>query len=309
MVSTSTAATFIMIQRIPRPSVALGVAALVLVSSSLAACRRKEAPAPPMATPSVTLSHDKTPLGSPIDITYKFVVANDAKFTEDLRAMVHVVDADEELIFAFDHNPPIPTTQWKPGQTVEYTKTVFVPIYPYVGEATIQLGLHSTTTQKRVALAGDDAGQHAYKVARLQLQPQTENVFTVFKEGWHPGEIAEHNATVEWQWTKKEATLSFKNPKKDSLFYLDVDNPGSVFNEAQQVQVTLAGAVVDSFTLQPKQPELRKIALKAAQLGTGDVAELVIAVDKTYIPAVLVAGSKDPRELGVRVFHAYIDPR
>ena len=298
-----------MIQRIPRPSVALGVAALVLVSSSLAACRRKEALAPPMATPSVTLSHDKTPLGSPIDITYKFVVANDAKFTEDLRAMVHVVDADEELIFAFDHNPPIPTTQWKPGQTVEYTKTVFVPIYPYVGEATIQLGLHSTTTQKRVALAGDDAGQHAYKVARLQLQPQTENVFTVFKEGWHPGEIAEHNATVEWQWTKKAATLSFKNPKKDCLFYLDVDNPGSVFNEAQQVQVTLAGAVVDSFTLQPKQPELRKIALKAAQFGTGDVAELVIAVDKTYIPAVLVAGSKDPRELGVRVFHAYIDPR
>ena len=41
----------------------------------------------------------------------------------------------------------------------------------------------------------------------------------------------------------------------------------------------------------------------------GDVAELVISVDKTYVPAVLVAGNKDPRELGVRVFHAYIDPR
>lgn len=298
-----------MIQRSPRPSVALGLAALVLASGSLAACRKKEPAAPPLATPSVTLSHDKTPLGSPIDITYKFVVANDAHFTEDLRVMVHVVDADEELIFAFDHNPPVPTTQWKPGQTIEYTKTVFVPIYPYVGEATIQLGLHSTATQKRVALAGDDAGQHAYKVAKLQLQPQTENVFTVFKEGWHPGEIAEHNASVEWQWTKKDATLSFKNPKKDCVFYLDVDNPGSVFNEAQQVTVTLGGAVVDQFTLQPKQPELRKVALKAAQLGGGDVAELVISVDKTYIPAVVMAGSKDPRELGVRVFHAYIDPR
>ena len=146
--------------------------------------------------------------------------------------MVHVVDADEELIFAFDHNPPMPTTQWKPGQTVEYTKTVFVPIYPYVGEATIQIGLHSTTTQKRLPLAGEDAGQHAYKVAKLQLQPQTENVFTVFKDGWHPGEVAEHNATVEWQWTKKDATLSFKNPKKDCVFYLDVDNPGSVLQRA-----------------------------------------------------------------------------
>ena len=298
-----------MIQPLPRPSVALGVAALVLVSSTLGACRRKELPAPPMATPSITLSHDKTPLGSPIDITYKFVVANDAHFTEDLRVMVHVVDADEELIFAFDHNPPVPTTQWKPGQTIEYTRTVFIPIYPYVGEATIQVGLHSTATQKRVALAGEDAGQHAYKVAKIQLQPQTENVFTVFKEGWHPAEVADHNATVEWQWTKKEATLSFKNPKKDALFYLDIDNPGSVFNELQHVQVTLGGQVVDEFTLKPKQPELRQIPLKAAQLGTGDVAELVIAVDKTYVPAVITAVSKDPRELGVRVFHAYVDTR
>jgi hypothetical protein len=295
--------------RMPRAWTATGVVVLVLISGTLSACRRKEAPAPPMATPSVTLSHERTPLGSPIDITYKFIVAPDAKFTEDLRAMVHVVDADEELIFAFDHNPPVPTSQWKPGQTIEYTKTVFVPIYPYVGEATIQLGLHSTTTQKRVALAGDDAGQHAYKVAKLQLQPQTENVFTIFKDGWHPGEVADHNATVEWQWTKKQATLSFKNPKKDSVFYLDLDNPGSVFSEAQQVTVTLGGQVLDQFTLQPKQPELRKIPLKAAQLGTGELSELVISVDKTYIPAVLVAGNKDPRELGVRVFHAYIDPR
>jgi hypothetical protein len=298
-----------MTQRLSRPSVALALAALVCASSVAGACKRKEAPEAPMATPSVTLNHDKTPLGSPIDIHYKFVVAPDAHFTEDLRVMVHVVDADEELIFGFDHNPPVPTTQWKPGQTIEYTKTVFIPIYPYVGEATIQVGLHSISTQKRIALAGDDAGQHAYKVAKIQLQPQTENVFTIFKEGWHPAEVAEHNATVEWQWTKKAGALSFKNPKKDSVFYLDVDNPGSVFNEEQKVTVTLGGQVVDEFTLKPKVPELRQIPLKAALLGTGDVTELVISVDKTYVPASMIPGSKDPRELGVRVFHAYIDPR
>ena len=56
-----------MIQRILRSDVALGLAALVL-ASSLGACRKKEAPAPPLATPSVTLNHEKTPLGSPIDI-------------------------------------------------------------------------------------------------------------------------------------------------------------------------------------------------------------------------------------------------
>jgi len=290
-------------------TVALALAAVAVVTSSTSACRKKDAPAPPVATPSVTLSHDKAPLGSPVHIHYKFVVANDAHFTEDYRVMVHVVDADEELIFAFDHNPPVPTTQWQPGQTVEYTNTVFIPVYPYVGEATIQIGLHSTTTQKRLPLAGTDAGQRAYKVARIQLQPQTENVFTVFKDGWHPAEVAEHNSTVEWQWTKKDATLSFKNPKKDCVFYFDVDNPGSVFNEPQQVQVKLGGQTIDQFTLEPKKPQLRKIPITAAQLGAGDVDELVISVDKTYVPAVLNTGSKDPRELGIRVFHAFVDPR
>ena len=82
-----------------------------------------------------------------------------------------------------------------------------------------------------------------------------------------------------------------------------------MFTEPQQVKVTLGGETVDAFTLQPKQPELRKIPLKAAQLGTADMAELVISVDKTFVPACLSPGSKDPRELGVRVFHAYIDPR
>ena len=55
--------------------------------------------------------------------------------------------------------------------------------------------------------------------------------------------IAEHNATVEWQWTKQSATLAFKNPKKDCLFYLDVDHPPNVFPEPQQVQVSTNGPV------------------------------------------------------------------
>ena len=40
------------------------------------------------------------------------------------------------------------------------------------------------------------------------------------------------------------------------------------------------------------------------------MAELRIVVDKTFVPALTPeAASKDPRELGVRVFHAFVDPR
>jgi hypothetical protein len=286
----------------------IGAALFTLTAASFA-CRQQEAPPPPVATATIALNRDKAPLGSPIEIAYKFVVADGARFTEDYKVMVHVVDTDEQLIFALDHMPAVPTSEWKPGQTIEYTRTEFVPIYPYVGDTLVHVGLYSVTSQRRLPLAGDHAGQFAYRVARFQLQPQTENVFTIFKEGWHSPESPEHNSAVEWQWTKKAATLAFKNPRKDATFYLDVDNPGGVFNEPQRVQVMIAGQVVSAFTVTPAQQVLHKIPLKAEQMGTGDMVELVIDVDKTFVPAVVAAAtSKDPRELGVRVFHAFVQP-
>jgi hypothetical protein len=272
-------------------------------------CRHDATPEKGLATPSVTLSYDKASLGSPIDMTYKFVVAADApSFSENYWVFVGIVDADGQLMWTDDHLPPIPTREWKPGQTITYMRTVFIPVYPYIGEAAIHMGLYSPNTQKRLPLNGPDAGQHAYNVARLQLLPQSENVFTIYKDGWHPAEVQEQNSLVEWRWTKKTATLDFRNPKSDALFYLELDNPVVAFSETQQVTIRLGGQPVEQFTLTPKQTVLKKIALKAMQFGTGDMAELQIDVSKTFVPALALAATRDPRELGVRVFHAFIQP-
>ena len=67
------------------------------------------------------------------------------------------------------------------------------------------MGLYSTRDQRRLTLAGEDAGQLSYKVATLSLLPHSENVFLLFKDGWHPAEVAPDNTTVEWQWSKKVA--------------------------------------------------------------------------------------------------------
>ena len=59
-----------------------------------------------------------------------------------------------------------------------------------------------------------------------------------------------------------------------------------------------------------KAQGLKKIPLTATQLGAAEMAELKISVDKSYVPAQLPgSNSTDPRELGVRVFHAFVDPR
>jgi len=293
---------------------ALVKTALILAclgSVGLAGCRRKEPAAPPVATPSVTLSHAKVPLGAPVEITYRFAVAPDAPpFTENDRVFVHVVDSDEKLMWTDDHDPPTPTTAWKPGQNIEYVRTVFVPVRPYIGRASIHMGLYSPASQRRLPLSGQESGQHAYNVASFELLPQSEAVFTVLKDGWHSAETPPNNDLVEWSWTSKnEATVAFKNPKKDAVFYLDLDNPSGAFPEGQHVRVTVGNRTVDDFVLQPAR-QLRKIPLAADAFGAEDMVELKVGVDKVFVPAQLnPAGSKDARQLGVRVFHAVIAPK
>jgi hypothetical protein len=213
------------------------------------------------------------------------------------------------MIFALDHDPPVPTSRWKPGQTIEYTRTEFIPIYPYVGDTSLQVGLYSTSTQKRLPMNATDGGQRAYKAASFQILPQTDNVYTVFNDGWHPAETADPNSKIEWQWTKKNATLSFKNPRKDSTLYLDLDNPAGKFTDVQRVQVAIGAQILDTFTVTPgAEPSLHKIPIEAAVMDDADMVDLRIQVDKTFVPALMNAASKDPRELGVRVFHAFVLP-
>src|ERR671910_3013979 len=125
----------------------LGKACLALVVLSLAssaACRREEPEPPPVATPSFSVKQTRVPLGSPVEVTYKFVMEKNAPaIPENFRVFVHFLDADNERMWTDDHDPPTPTTQWKPGQTIEYTKTMFVPVYPYQGATTVLMGLYS----------------------------------------------------------------------------------------------------------------------------------------------------------------------
>ncbi|MBI3264620.1 MAG: hypothetical protein HYZ58_15960 [Acidobacteria bacterium] len=274
-----------------------------------AGCGRAGDEVPPVASPSAKFNTTRPPLGSPIEVSYRWVVEPHARFDQDYRVMVHFLDSDEELMWTDDHLPPKPTTQWKAGETVEYTRTMFVPIYPYIGKATVVVGLYSVTTQTRLPLIGEDRGQRSYKVADIQLLPQTENVFVIYKDGWHPAEVAEDNPAVDWQWTKKDSVLAFRNPKRDCLLYLSLDGQPSGLPDPQTLTISIGGQTLDSFGVGRDQI-LRKTPITTAQLGTADMVELRLQVDKTIVPAALPgAKSRDPRDLGVRVFHAFVEPK
>src|SRR5262245_47010451 len=134
------------------------VCALVLSGVWAAGCRRAQDTAPPVATAQVTLSRSKVALGSPVDITYKFTVAQNAQSFGKRHVFVHYHDADAELKCTDDHDPAPPTADWKPGQTIEYTRTMFVPSYPYVGNAKIVTGLYTAGSNERLKLSNEDRG-------------------------------------------------------------------------------------------------------------------------------------------------------
>ncbi len=277
----------------------------MLVTLALApGCGGKQDNEPAVATPSLSFNKERVPIGSAVTLTYKFQVAQGASLDKSYYVFVHVLDPEGEQMWTDDHLPPTPTTAWKPGETIEYKRTVFVPNYPYIGPAVVRLGLYDPPSGRRLVLNAEEASRREYVVSRFQVLPSSENIFLIYKGGWHPAEVDAKNPANEWQWTKKTATFSFRNPKKDSTLYLEYDARPDLFNPAQQVTLKIGGQPIGQFVADAKTPTLKTFPLTVAQLGTGDMVDLVIDVDRTFAP-----GGGDPRELGIRIFHAYVEPK
>lgn len=270
-----------------------------------AACSGDESAGPAVATPALTLSKSAAAIGSPVGMTYRFDVAQDAAIDGDYLVFMHVIGPDGEKLWQDDHAPAVPTSQWKPGQTVEYDRLVFVPNYPYIGQAEIRVGLYDPSSGNRLTLTGTDAdGWREYVVGSIDLLPQTDSIYLIRKEGWHPAEVDPNNQLVEWEWTQKAAALTFRNPKKDATFYLQLDARTDLFNPPQQVTVRVGGQPVATFAADSKEPVLRTFDIPAEQFGSADMSEIVLEVDRTF------SGAKgDSRELGVRVYHAFLETR
>jgi hypothetical protein len=273
-----------------------------LISAGLlAGCSGGSEETPPVATPKLTLNRERAAIGSPLTMTYRFEPSR--KIDGNYWVFLHVLDQEGERLWGDDHQPPVPTSSWEPGKPVEYSRTIFVPNFPYIGPSQIRLGLYMPSTGERLSLSGTDVSRREYLVGKLQILPQSENIFLIYKDGWHTAEVHPQDPTVEWQWTRKSGLIAFRNPKKDSTLYLEYDARTDLFNPPQQVTVRIGNQVIGSFAADAKGAKLVKLPITAAQLGDGDVTELLIEVDRTFEP-----GGADTRELGIRVFHAFIEP-
>ena len=264
----------------------------------------------PVAAVTLQLDRKVVPLGGPITLAVQFVVSPELEpLNEDLRVMVHFLDANGDMMWAADHEPSVPTSQWQPGQTVSYTRRERVPMYPYVGDAVVAVGLYSPATGERWALTGDPLGQRAYSATSLSLEPQSESSLVYYQDGWYSDE-ADPETKVMWRWTTERASLSFRNPGSDAVLYLELAGRPDLFETPQRMEVRIGDQVVSEVRLDSPESQFHKIPLSVGQFGDADSVTLDLFVDQTFVPASVPGGSSaDLRNLGVRVFYAFLEPQ
>jgi hypothetical protein len=287
----------------PATTLLLGLTASLILASCGSDAPSESRP----ITASIDTNKARAPIGSPIAINYRFDVgADSAPIEKDYRVFVHFLDSHNALLFNDDHDPPEPTSEWSAGDTLEYERTLFIPLYPYLGTATVQVGLYIPETGERLGLSGTETGNLAYQVGQIELLDQKENIFLVYKEGWHQLENDPDNHSMEWQWTKREAVCSFRNPKKESVLYLEADTNVNAFEEPLEVAVMVGDTEITRFKVEDRDPFLKKITIPASALGDEDWVDLRLVNSESFVPADKNIGD-DTRELGLRVHHLYVD--
>src|SRR5262245_12648019 len=148
----------------------IGRIALATLITVTGACSSARDDAPPVATPTVTLGSANVPLGRQVAVTYRFAVSPNAPpFAEDYVVFVHVMNESGKQMWTSDHEPPMPTRQWKPGAVIEYTQPMLVPRRGSEGHFTVEVGLYSPKSRERLPLSGDNRGRRAYRVAALDV--------------------------------------------------------------------------------------------------------------------------------------------
>ena len=284
---------------------ALSLLLLALATGLTGACGSPDV-GPAFAAATVTLDRSRVPLGGRLEMVYRFTALPQiGTQTESPRVLVQFVDADGKVLFTDDHDPPLATTAWRPGETITYQRLMYIPVRPYVGQTSIRLALSSPATGERLPLADEQTGANGYVAASIELVPPQRSSFPTFQNGWHRLERARGR---EWRWTKGVAVMAFSNPRQDSVLYVDLAGRPDLFDSPQRVDFVIGGRTVDSLLLETSGDMFHTVTLNARDFGDDDTTELTLRVNQTFVPATLPGtDSTDTRRLGIRVLYAYLE--
>jgi len=277
---------------------------VLLVCVSICACK---APAPKSyVTPEVHLKKKPIEMGTPVDIQYTFLTADDfLGFRKNLTVFVHFLDPQGKIRFVDDHLPPVRTNQWVSSQRYDYQRTVFVPENIPPGEYTIELGVYLPEGKgERIELNAKKITARSYDVGKISIhQPDSSGIR--FVDGWYDVEQDPAENFYHWRWTKGKAVAEAPNPRADAVLYLRADSDQTRFTQHQTVTIRLNSNTIDEFVVSGSDEFVKRYEIPKDKLGDDPIVKLEIDVSETFIPA-SKGNSTDSRELGLRVLNLYL---
>ena len=280
------------------------VVATALLLTTGACADRSE----PVASVTVGVDRDEIPRGRHVMVAFRFDVFREiAALDRQYRVFVHFLTDEEEVMWQDDHVPPVPIGEWRAGETVEYTRRVMIPAYPYIGESTVAVGIHSPSTGERLPLLAEDLGGRAYVGTMVTFAPGHENSMVFYEAGWYREE-RDRLSDERWRWTSERAGLTFRNPRADATLYLELQAaPEGVVDGPQRLKVRLGEGVVYEGVLEVGERHFLDVELQRRQMGDGASVRLDIEVEPSFVPAASDSGATDERRLGARVYYVYVD--
>ncbi|MCI0470211.1 MAG: hypothetical protein L0Y73_00970 [Candidatus Aminicenantes bacterium] len=243
-----------------------------------------------------------------VKMNYEFTLTNDFQgFDKENMVFVHFWrKKHEEMLMGDDHLPEQKLTGWKKGDTIKYSRIIFIPKF---------------LDEYEIDFEGDEeieltAGVYVPEIARskkvlfkkvLKIQAASLNApEVVYDEGWWQVETDLKIKMPEertWRWTTKKAVCVIANPKKESLLILTGRVDKTQLKD-QKVIFKLNEQLLEEFIPEEDGFEKRYV-ITPGMMGNAEEFTLAIETDKAFIPAAVIPGSKDTRELGIRIYKLY----
>jgi hypothetical protein len=241
-----------------------------------------------------------------VKMDYEFKISDDfTPLKKDYKTFVHLWrKKSKEMLLQDDHLPEIKTSTWKKGDTIRYSRVIFIPQFinefdniDFEGyeEVKLTVGLYDPNP-------GAKDSFNLYEKS-INVQPASYNAPEIaYYEGWN--ELETDPAIADpfmrtWRWTTGKAVCIIENPHKNATFIIK----GGV-NQAKKVILKINDTVLEEIV--PETDKFsREYTLTPQMMGDGDEFSLKIETDKTFIPSRVNAASKDNRELGVQIYFIY----
>jgi hypothetical protein len=239
------------------------------------------------------------------NVEYKWkTTAEFQKMSADYSVFVHFWH-NNNMLFQDDYVPDVPTSKWEPNKEYSFKRRIYIPPFidefdqQFKGDETLKLSIGLISPFDRTGKSNIQIFEKKLKVT----PPSPDTPAIIYEQGWYQQETDPKAFLKQWRWTEKEARCIIDNPLRDALLVVKGGLNIDVLKD-QKVIIKINDMVLDEFI--PTGGSFDKsYDIKKDMLGGENEFRLVIATDKTFIPAQVLPGSADPRELGIQVSFIY----